>query len=164
MLYSDEPDFQLADSLSVLRRDIPWDIYQTARLISDRDLQLLRRFDKKEGAYQAKLLEEVGAGLVLVGTCGCWPASRGGRGASIAIAHRWVCAAVRPAPPDTRRIPPRLPHPPQSGPAYVEAFLTVLKNVTKDETVQYVLALVEQLLAGEAACRLAAGVRGDAAG
>ena len=28
MLYSDEPDFQLADSLAVLRRDIPWDIYQ----------------------------------------------------------------------------------------------------------------------------------------
>ena len=37
----------------------------------------------------------------------------------------------------------------QSGSSYVEAFLTVLKNVTKDETVQYVLALVEQLLAGE---------------
>lgn len=35
------------------------DIYQTARLITDRDLQLLRRFDKKEPAYQAKLLEEV---------------------------------------------------------------------------------------------------------
>ena len=46
----------------VLRRDIPWDIYQTARLITDRDLQLLRRFDKKEASYQAKLLEEVGAG------------------------------------------------------------------------------------------------------
>ena len=28
MLYSDEPDFQLADSMAVLRRDIPWDIYQ----------------------------------------------------------------------------------------------------------------------------------------
>jgi hypothetical protein len=36
----------------------------------------------------------------------------------------------------------------QSGPSYVEAFLTVLKNVTKDETVQYVLALVEEMLAG----------------
>lgn len=92
MLYSDEPDFQLSDSLSVLRRDIPWDIYQTARLITDRDLQLLRRFDKKEPAYQGKLLEE-------------------------------------------------------AGPSYIEAFLTVLKNVTKDETVQYVLALLEQMLA-----------------
>ncbi len=36
----------------------------------------------------------------------------------------------------------------QSGPSYVEAFLTVLKNVTKDETVQYVLAMVEEMLAG----------------
>ncbi|EFN53238.1 hypothetical protein CHLNCDRAFT_32265 [Chlorella variabilis] len=95
MLYSDEPDFQ-ADSLAVLRRDIPWDIYQTARLITDRDLQLLRRFDKKDAAFQAKLLEE-------------------------------------------------------SGPSYVEAFLAVLKNVTKDETVQYVLAMVEEMLAEDPA-------------
>lgn len=36
----------------------------------------------------------------------------------------------------------------QSGPSYIEAFLTVLKNVTKDETVQYVLAMVEETLAG----------------
>ncbi|PSC76439.1 V-type proton ATPase subunit H-like [Micractinium conductrix] len=93
MLYTDEPDFQ-ADSVAVLRRDIPWDIYQTARLITDRDLQLLRRFDKKEASYQAKLLEE-------------------------------------------------------SGPSYIEAFLTVLKNVTKDETVQYVLALLEEMLAAD---------------
>ena len=38
----------------------------------------------------------------------------------------------------------------QAGPSYVGAFLTVLKNVTKDETVQYVLALVEEMLAGAA--------------
>lgn len=36
----------------------------------------------------------------------------------------------------------------QSGASYMEAFLTVLKNVTKDETVQYVLAMVEELLTG----------------
>jgi hypothetical protein len=59
MLYTDEPVDYQADTLSVLRKDIPWDIYQTARLITDRDLQLLRRFDKKDKAYQAKLLEEV---------------------------------------------------------------------------------------------------------
>lgn len=76
MLYSDEPDFQLSDSLSVLRRDIPWDIYQTARLITDRDLQLLRRFDKKEPAYQGKLLEEVGAGLARVRTREMGPRER----------------------------------------------------------------------------------------
>lgn len=38
---------------------------------------------------------------------------------------------------------------PQAGASYIEAFLTVLKNVTKDETVQYVLALLEQTLAGQ---------------
>ena len=48
---------------TILRtRDIPWDIYMTARLISDRELQLLRRYDKKEESYQSKLLREVGVG------------------------------------------------------------------------------------------------------
>lgn len=36
----------------------------------------------------------------------------------------------------------------QAGAAYVEAFETVLKNVAKDETVQYVLALLEAMLEG----------------
>ena len=36
----------------------------------------------------------------------------------------------------------------QAGPSYTEAFLTVLRNVTKEDTVQYVLALLDQLLAG----------------
>jgi V-type H+-transporting ATPase subunit H len=34
----------------------------------------------------------------------------------------------------------------ESGPAYVDAFLTVLRNVTKEETVQYILALLLQML------------------
>jgi hypothetical protein len=37
----------------------------------------------------------------------------------------------------------------QSGPLFVGAFLSVLKNVTKDETVQYVLALLDSMLEGE---------------
>ena len=36
----------------------------------------------------------------------------------------------------------------QDGPAYVEAFLMVLRNVTKEETVQYVLALLDEMLTG----------------
>ncbi len=36
----------------------------------------------------------------------------------------------------------------QAGPSYAEAFLTVLRNVTKEDTVQYVLAVLDQLLAG----------------
>jgi V-type H+-transporting ATPase subunit H len=63
----------------------------TARLISDANLQLLRRYDKRPPELQASLLDE-------------------------------------------------------SGPAYVDAFLTVLRNVTKEETVQYILALLVQML------------------
>ena len=72
-------------------KEIPWDIYMTARLISDVDLQLLRRYDKRDPEQRAILLEE-------------------------------------------------------GGPAYVSALLTVLKNVTKDETVQYVLALLDDMI------------------
>ena len=36
----------------------------------------------------------------------------------------------------------------QAGPAHIEAFLAVLKAVTKEETVQYVLATLVQLLQG----------------
>ena len=36
----------------------------------------------------------------------------------------------------------------QAGPAYAEAFLSVLRNVTKEDTVQYVLALLDNMLTG----------------
>ncbi|GLI70069.1 hypothetical protein VaNZ11_014841 [Volvox africanus] len=75
----------------ILSRDIQWDTYATARLITDKDLQLIRRYDKRSAELKSSMLDE-------------------------------------------------------SGPAYVEAFMTVLKNVTKPETVQYVLALLIQML------------------
>ena len=34
----------------------------------------------------------------------------------------------------------------QEGPAHVEAFLAVLRNVTKEDTVQYVLAVLDDML------------------
>ena len=34
----------------------------------------------------------------------------------------------------------------QEGPTHVEAFLTVLRNVTKEDTVQYVLAVLDDML------------------
>ena len=160
MLYTDEPEVQLGDSLAVLRRDIPWcaaacrrrsrarrcpelsslppaagapatlllnlpaaprpclllltrprsspapslacrDIYQTARLITDRDLQLLRRYDKKEPAYQARLLEEVGAArphreaATLLGGSGHRGRLLGG-GTGGAGRVGWLCRAVLP--------------------------------------------------------------------
>lgn len=36
----------------------------------------------------------------------------------------------------------------KDGAAYLEAFLMVLRNVTKEETVQYVMALIDEMLAG----------------
>lgn len=45
---------------SVLRRDVPWETYLTARLISEPDLQLVRSYDKRGRATQEDLLAEVG--------------------------------------------------------------------------------------------------------
>lgn len=36
----------------------------------------------------------------------------------------------------------------QAGSQYVQAFLTVIRNVTKEEVVQYVLALLDNLVSG----------------
>ncbi len=44
---------------SVLKRNIAWDTYLTARLITDHDLQLIRRYDKKNPEIQQDLLQEV---------------------------------------------------------------------------------------------------------
>ncbi len=37
----------------------------------------------------------------------------------------------------------------QEGPAYAEAFFNVLRSVTKEDTVQYVLAILDEMVAGE---------------
>ncbi|KAK9845572.1 hypothetical protein WJX84_004458 [Apatococcus fuscideae] len=76
---------------SVLKRDLHWETYVTARLISERDLQLIRRYDKRGNQVQTSLLEE-------------------------------------------------------EGPAYTEAFLTVLRQVSKEEVVQYILALLDDMI------------------
>ena len=46
-------------SATVLKREVPWDTYLTARLISDKDLQLIRRYDKANRETQEQLLNEV---------------------------------------------------------------------------------------------------------
>jgi hypothetical protein len=52
---SDDP----SDLAEVLQRDIPWETYMTARLITDKDLQLIRRYDKRAEDLQASLIDEV---------------------------------------------------------------------------------------------------------
>jgi V-type H+-transporting ATPase subunit H len=85
--FNDDPN----ELVEILQGEIPWETYMTARLISDKDLQLIRRYDKRDEELQSSLLDE-------------------------------------------------------AGPAYAEAFLSVLRNVSKEETVQYVLALLLQML------------------
>lgn len=49
---------------AVLSKDIPWDTYSTARLITDKDLQLIKRYDKRSEELRTSMLDEV---------CGlCW--------------------------------------------------------------------------------------------
>lgn len=82
---------QTAEDAKILSRDIPWETYVTARLITDTDLSLIRRYDKRSMDLRVSMLVE-------------------------------------------------------AGPAHIEAFMNVLKAVTKEETVQYVLALLVQLI------------------
>eukprot|EP00270_Netrium_digitus_P002987 TRINITY_DN1338_c0_g1_i3.p1 TRINITY_DN1338_c0_g1~~TRINITY_DN1338_c0_g1_i3.p1 ORF type:complete len:478 (-),score=155.16 TRINITY_DN1338_c0_g1_i3:309-1694(-) len=75
----------------VLKRDIPWETYMTAKLITRTGLQLLRRYDHRAKDIQAALIEE-------------------------------------------------------DGPAYLKTFLMIIRNVTKEETIEYALALIDELL------------------
>ena len=47
------------DLEQVLSQQVPWESYVTGRLISDADLQLIKRFDKRDAATQESLLTEV---------------------------------------------------------------------------------------------------------
>jgi hypothetical protein len=142
------PDEDLVDILS---RDIPWETYMTARMITDRDLQLIRRYDKKSEELQNSLLDEVGDAD---------RARAGSQGPGIAAACR-SCAdqpgsgAPGPGTADRAPAPGAARHFRacrrlllQNGTYYVEALVSVLRNVTKEETAQYVLALLVQMLDG----------------
>ena len=37
----------------------------------------------------------------------------------------------------------------QDGPAYIQTFMQELRNVSKEDTVEYVLAIMDQLLTGQ---------------
>lgn len=113
---ADEPP-ELTNA-SVLHRDIAWDTYVNARLISEKDLRNIRLYDKKPAATREEILKTVGH---TIGT------------------------------PMQNKLAPHTPHSPlsttQEGPAIVASLLVVLKNVTKEDTVQYVLALFKEMLA-----------------
>ena len=101
--------------------------YMTARLLSDKDLQLIRNFDKRPADTQDSLLKEVS----LIPAFAMLINLRSSTGSPYK-ALLWCCLW-------------------QDGPAYVDTLLTVLRNVTKEETVQYVLALLDDIVTGGAA-------------
>ncbi|QDZ25757.1 subunit H of vacuolar ATP synthase [Chloropicon primus] len=76
----------------VLKRQVPWDTYQKADLINDRELQLIKRYDKQERALQKSLLLD------------------------------------------------------EDGMLYVQAFFSLLRSIASEEVVQYVLALLEDMI------------------
>ncbi|CAL9131819.1 unnamed protein product [Musa textilis] len=76
----------------VLKRDIPWETYMSAKLITETHLQLLRRYDKKSASERAALLDE-------------------------------------------------------DGPAFVRVFMNILSDISEEETVEYVLAVIDEMLA-----------------
>lgn len=43
----------------ILAREIQWDTYATARLITEKDLQLIRRYDKRSSELKSSMLDEV---------------------------------------------------------------------------------------------------------
>ena len=55
------------ESARVLQRSIPWDSYQDARLILDKEAQLIRRYDKRDATTQAGYLQQVWARPPLAG-------------------------------------------------------------------------------------------------
>lgn len=75
----------------VLKRDIPWETYMTAKLITGTCLQLLRRYDHRPENVQAALIDD-------------------------------------------------------DGPAYIRVFVSILRDISKEETLEYVLALIDEML------------------
>lgn len=64
---------------AVLRRDIPWSTYMSARLLDDKNLQLIRKFDKKSDDTQDALLKEVGPRTRRLGPPAAAPLTDSGR-------------------------------------------------------------------------------------
>lgn len=57
--YARDDQMELTTS-EVLKKDVNWEQFMTARMISDRDLQLIKRYDKRSRTMQESVLEEVG--------------------------------------------------------------------------------------------------------
>ncbi|KAG6404707.1 hypothetical protein SASPL_136960 [Salvia splendens] len=107
---------------TVLRRDIPWETYMTTKLISGTGLQLLRRYDKKPESYKAQLLDDVNAPILFLDLL---TQSFFSNGACYSVHNRHLF---------------------QDGPAYIRVFVSILRDISKEETLEYVLALFDEIL------------------
>ena len=115
----------------------------TTKLINGTSLQLLRRYDNRPESYRAQLLDDVifphtcliyfhnmihqviitfFVIEILFGKLGMifFTLSRNTK-------CRWIL---------------------QDGPAYVRVFVSILRDIFKEETVEYVLALIDEMLTG----------------
>ena len=105
-VYQDDAQDALFRTLTtegILRtRDIPWDIYMTARLISERDLQLLRRYDKKDADLRARLLDEVRRGAGDTAHAGALRPAPRRRAGGRAAPRLWPLALPPPTQPPTQ--------------------------------------------------------------
>ncbi|CAL5422064.1 unnamed protein product [Camellia sinensis] len=125
----------------VLKRDIPWETYMTTKLITGTGLQLLRRYDNRSESHRAALLDDVMfiaipalvlkmilLSLLFVPTLD-----------QIQCHSLAVLFAMTPfiPLPDAEII---------DGPAYVRVFVSILRDIFKEETVEYVLALIDEML------------------
>ncbi|ONM58120.1 V-type proton ATPase subunit H [Zea mays] len=110
----------------VLKRDIPWEHYMSTKLISGTCLQLLRRYDHKPESQRAPLLEEIW--IILL--------------AYKRLSDMHICTELFfPA------IFGLIQSINRDGPAYIRVFLNILRSISKEETVEYVLALIDEMLA-----------------
>jgi len=154
---------ELAEALAVLESPaaaVPWDALAASRLIGERELQALRRYDSKPEALQASLLDEVSvegrSGRRGVGGACAWCLSIARVEPAVAIAtrQRSLPARATPAPPpplSPALTPRKTPSPPQKnpqfGPAIVGAIVSVLRNVSSEEAVHRALAMLVAMLA-----------------
>ncbi|KAK6156440.1 hypothetical protein DH2020_010688 [Rehmannia glutinosa] len=123
----------------VLRRDIPWETYMTTKLITGTGLQLLRRYDKKPLNYKAQLLDDVIA-LLLLYICFFphfeYPVIQLEEFHRSAHAHLLLQHSVS--------VIGSLHD--MDGPAYIRVYVSILRDIFKEETVEYVLALIDEML------------------
>ncbi|MCO5613019.1 hypothetical protein L7F22_067292 [Adiantum nelumboides] len=130
----------------VLRRVIPWETYTATKLINGTGLQLLRRYDHRPQDAKAVLLDE---STIWITKGVCFLLSRIAENARVTgflikfpgvakqdrsfLEHvcdggKWELSQF------------------VNGVAYVRLFVGILRDITKEETLEYVLALIDEML------------------